>query len=101
MFFETNWDVGDYLSENEKYRVITINEDAKNTLVIKDNSTGENIDFPQIPDGDILGVNISESEKRMLLTVGTSRAPRNLYIYDLESSDLKKITENLNAEIIQ
>jgi dipeptidyl aminopeptidase/acylaminoacyl peptidase len=100
VLFETNWDVaGSYLSENEKYRVITINEDAKNTLVIKDNSTGENIDFPQIPDGDILGVNISESEKRMLLTVGTSRAPRNLYIYDLESRDLKKITETLNAEI--
>ena len=100
VLFETNWDVaGSYLSEDEKYRVITINEDAKNTLVIKDNSTGENIDFPQIPDGDILGVNISESEKRMLLTVGTSRAPRNLYIYDLESRDLKKITETLNAEI--
>ncbi|MFZ0283104.1 MAG: prolyl oligopeptidase family serine peptidase [Bacteroidales bacterium] len=100
VLFETNWDVaGSYLSENEKYRVITINEDAKNTLLIKDNSSWENIDFPQIPDGDILSVTISDSEKKMVLTVGTSRAPRNLYVYDLESKDLKKITETLNPEI--
>ena len=100
VLFETNWDVaGSYLSENEKYRVITVNEDGKNTLIIKDNASWKDIDFPQIPDGDILNVTISDSEKKMVLTVGTSRAPRNLYVYDLESKDLKKITETLNPEI--
>ncbi len=100
VLFETNWDVaGSYLSENEKYRVITVNEDGKNTLIIKDNASWKDIDFPQIPDGDILNVTISDSEKKMVLTVGTSRAPRNLYVYDLGSKDLKKITETLNPEI--
>ena len=98
--FETNWDVMySYVSENEKYRVIAINEDGKNSLVIKDNITGATVDFPQIPDGDILGVNISRSEKLMRLSVGTSKSPSNLYMYNFETKDLKKVTETLNPEI--
>jgi dipeptidyl aminopeptidase/acylaminoacyl peptidase len=98
--FETNWDVMySYVSENEKYRVIAVNEDGKNTLVIKNNATGETVGFPQIPDGDIIGVNISDSEKQMRLTVGTSKSPSNLYVYNFETKDLKKLTETLNPEI--
>jgi len=98
--FETTWDVMySYVSENEKYRVIAINEDGKNTLVIKNNATGETVDFPPIPDGDILGVNISNSEKLMRLSVGTSKSPSNLYVYNFETKELKKLTETLNPQI--
>ena len=98
--FETNWDVaGSYLSENEKYRVISINEDGKNTLIVKENASEKNIDFPPIPDGDILNVRISDSENKLLLTVGTSRTPGNIYVYNLDSRELKKLTETLNPEI--
>ncbi len=98
--FETNWDVMySYVSENEKYRVIAINEDGKNSLKILDNSTGKNVDFPQIPDGDVLAVSISDSEKLMRLSVGTSKAPGNIYVYNFETKDLKKLTNTLNPEI--
>jgi dipeptidyl aminopeptidase/acylaminoacyl peptidase len=98
--FETSWDVMySYVSEKEKYRVIAINEDGKNTLVIKNNATGENVDFPQITDGDILGVTISDSEKLMRLSVGTSKSPSNMYVYNFETKELKKLTETLNPEI--
>lgn len=98
--FEAEWDVMySYLSETEKYRVFGINEDGKNNLIIKDNATGETVDFPVIPDGDIVAVSISESEKNMRLTVGTSKAPSNIYVYNFESGDLKKLTEVLNSEI--
>lgn len=98
--FETGWDVMySYVSEKEKYRVIAINEDGKNTLVIKNNATGENVDFPQITDGDILGVTISDSEKLMRLSVGTSKSPSNMYVYNFETKELKKLTETLNPEI--
>jgi dipeptidyl aminopeptidase/acylaminoacyl peptidase len=98
--FEADWDVMySYLSENEKYRVTGINEDGKNTLFIKDNATGEKIPVPEIPDGDVVAVSISESEKNMRLTVGTSKAPSNIYVYNFESKDLKKLTETLNPDI--
>lgn len=98
--FEADWDVMfSFLSENEKYRVIGINEDAKNTLIVKNNLTGEKVPFPAIPDGDVLSVSISDSELNMRLTVGTSKAPSNIYVYNFETGDLRKLTETLNPEI--
>jgi dipeptidyl aminopeptidase/acylaminoacyl peptidase len=98
--FETNWDVMySYVSENEKYRVIAINEDGKNALRILDNASGQPVAFPAIPDGDVLAVSISDSEKKMRLTVGTSKAPTNLYVYDFGTKELKKLTNTLNPEI--
>ncbi|WP_423127858.1 S9 family peptidase [Gaoshiqia sp. Z1-71] len=100
VLFETNWDVMySYLSENETYRVIAINEDGKNKLILTDNKTGQEINFPEIPDGDIVAVNISDSEKLIRLTIGTSKAPNNLYVYSFESDEMKKLTESLNPEI--
>lgn len=97
---ETNWDVMySYLSENEKYRVIGINADGKNEIIVKENATGKSIDFPSIPDGDITGVAIADSEKLIRLSVGTSKAPNNIYVYNIESKELKKLTESLNKEI--
>jgi dipeptidyl aminopeptidase/acylaminoacyl peptidase len=98
--FETNWDVMySNLSENERYRVIAINEDGKNTLIINNNETGAKVDFPEIPDGDIIGVNISDSENLMLVSVGTSRSPTNFYLFDFNTRALRKLTETLNPEI--
>lgn len=100
VLFETNWDVMyNYLSENEKYRVIAINEDGKNTLFIKDLVNNSDVYFPEIPDGDIKGVSFSESEEKIRLTIGTSKSPNNIYVYDMGSKELKKLTETLNPEI--
>jgi len=89
-----------YLSKNEKYRVIGINEDGKNNLVILDNSaSGQVVDFPDIPDGNITAVRISDSENKMRLSVGSSKAPSNAYVYDFTTKKLKKLTETLNPDI--
>ncbi len=101
VLFETNWDVMySYLSENETYRVTGINEDGKNKLILLDNATQTPVDFPEITDGDVVAVNISESEKLMRLTVGTSKAPNNIYVYNFDDKSLKKLTESLNPEIV-
>lgn len=98
--YETNWDVMySYLSENDKYRVIAINEDGKNRLIVLNNETGEEVDLPEVPDGDIKAVNISESENLMRLTIGTSKTPNNLYVYDFRNNEIKKLTNTLNSKI--
>lgn len=98
--YSTNWDVMYmYLSYNEKYRVIGVNEDGKNKIYIFDHKTGTPIDFPKIDDGDIQGVSISRSENKMRLTVGNSKSPNNIYIYDFGTKELKKLTNTLNPEI--
>lgn len=98
--YETSWDVMySYLSKKGSYRVIGINEDGKNNLVILDNTTNAKIPFPAIPDGDIIGLRISDSEKYMRLTVGSSKSPANIYVYNFETQDLKKLTNTLNKAI--
>ncbi len=99
-FYGTNWDVGGMsLSENEKYHTIFINEDGKNKIMLYDHATNKPVDFPEIKDGDIKGVIISPTEKNMLLTVGSSRSPNNLYSYNFETKTLKQLTQTLNKEV--
>lgn len=98
--YETDWDVMySYLSDNDKYRVIAINEDGKNELIIRNNETGQDVDLPAIPDGDVKAVSFSDDENLMRLTVGTSKTPNNIYVYNFQNNELKKLTNTLNPEI--
>ena len=98
--YEVNWDVWyAYESWNSKYRVIGINEDAKTKVVIFDLESGEEVSMPDIDGGSISSVNISKSENLARLTVSTSASPNNLYLYNFESGELKKLTNTLNPEI--
>jgi dipeptidyl aminopeptidase/acylaminoacyl peptidase len=47
----------------------------------------------------ISAADISKSEKMIRLSVGTSASPTNLYVYNLESQKLTKLTNTLNPEI--
>lgn len=98
--YETNWDVsGMNLSENEKYHTIFINEDGKNKLLLFDHATNKQIEFPAIEDGDVRNLTISLSEQNILLTVGSSRSPNNLYVYNFDSKKMKQVTQTLNKEV--
>ena len=98
--YETNWDVWyAYDSWNEKYRVIGINEDAKTRIRIIDQTTGNEVELPEIPGGSISSVNISKSEQLARFSVSTSASPSNIYIYNFETGELKKLTNTLNPEI--
>lgn len=64
ILYEVEWDVMySYLSDNETYWVVVVNEDGKNILVFIDNVLGNNIEFFLILDGDIIFVSMVESEK--------------------------------------
>lgn len=98
--FQPEWDVAyAYHSWNEKYRVIGVNEDAQTQVTITDLATGSNVELPSIPGGSITSVRISKSEKMARLMVSTSASPSNMYIYNFETKELKKLTNTLNAEI--
>ena len=101
-YFSDAWDVNFMaISEHEKYHTIFINADGKNKVLLFDHETGKAVDFPEIKDGDVKSVNISPTEKNMLLTVGSSRSPDNMYSYNFETKTLKQITQTLNKEVDQ
>jgi len=57
------------------------------------------VDLPSLPEGDISGINISDTETKMAFYHEGSRAPANLYVYDFKTKKLAKLTESLNPEI--
>ena len=99
---KTPWDVSStYFSQNGKYRVTTINEDARTKVKIYETATGKLVTLPQLPNADITGVNISPSEKLMAFYLNGDRSPSNLYVYDFVTKKATKLTDSLNPEINQ
>ena len=97
---EKNWDVmGSYLTHNGKYMVTYINEDAKNVIEVKDTKSGENLDLPDFDNGDITNVGFSRDETMVRMYVGSSKTPSNLYTYNLQTKEHKKLSNVLNKEI--
>ncbi|QOG01941.1 S9 family peptidase [Flavobacterium sp. MDT1-60] len=100
--FEDKWDVNYMsLSENEKYHIVFINDDGKNKVILFDHKSGKKIDFPDLKDGDVQNVIISNSENKLLLTVGSSTSSPNLYVYDIPTKTLKQLTSTLSKKIDQ
>jgi dipeptidyl aminopeptidase/acylaminoacyl peptidase len=48
-----------------------------------------------LPDGDITGVNVSDSEKLMTFYVSDSKSPANLFLYNLETKEASKLTQSM------
>ncbi|UCH13087.1 MAG: S9 family peptidase [Bacteroidales bacterium] len=97
---EYDWDIWyTYLTYNGTYRVVGINEDAKTVVKIFDTKRNKEIRFPKVEQGNISSVRISKSEELMTFWVGSSRSPRDLFIYDLNNGRVKKLTNSLNSEI--
>lgn len=88
-----------YLSENGKYRVVGINDDGRTVVKMYDGMSGEELDFPDVDADDIQGVRFSRSETKMIITAGGSNSPSNLFYYNMESGEIKQLTNTLNPEI--
>ena len=98
--YEADWDVlVGYLSENDKFRLIIINEDARFVLKIFNVETGEELNYPEIPGTNVVNVNISESEKLLMLRLGSSKTTGDIYVCEIGDTVLRKLTSTMNPEI--
>jgi len=97
---ERDWDIsGSYFTDQGTYQVTYINEDAKNTIEVMDVATGENIDLPTVENMEVTSVSFSNDETMMRFYAGGSHTPSNLYVYNLETKEQKKLTDVLNPEV--
>ena len=97
---KAKWDISaDYLSHNGRYRVLSVNNDARTELKIIDTKTNQPVKLPALPGGDVTGVNISDSENRMIFYVNSSNSPATLYSYDFKTSKVTPLVKGLNPEI--
>ena len=98
--YKTDWDVAfSYLSKNDSYRVIAVNEDAQNKLTITNTSEQYNIDLFGFENMNINSVGFSEDEKFLRVSAGSPNSPGDIYTYELSTNKLNKITSNLNSKV--
>lgn len=99
---QAKWDIMfAELSENGKYKVIGINNDGRTEMQVIETATGKRLDLPKMPEAEISGVNISRDEKLMTFHVNGSRSPDNLFVYDFDTRQYRKLTDSMNPEIRQ
>jgi len=97
---EKSWDIsGSYFTNNGKYMVTYINEDAKNIIEVKEMASGKNIELPNFEGGSITNVGFSRDETMLRMYVGGSNSPSNLFSYSLESKVQQQLTNVLNDDI--
>jgi dipeptidyl aminopeptidase/acylaminoacyl peptidase len=88
-----------YFSHNGRYRVIGLNEDGRTRAKVFDQTTGKQVQLPELPNTDVSGVNISRSEKLMAFYLNGPRSPSNLYVYNFATKKITKLTDSMNPEI--
>ena len=100
LVYKTNWDVTrNSLSKNDKYRVVTVNQDAQNKIIVKRTEDDSTINFKGLDKMNVNSILFSDDEKMARISAGASNSPGDIYTYNMQSDELKQITSNLNPEI--
>lgn len=95
-----DWDVNFFAeSKSGTYKLAGINNDGRTEMRLTKADSGEPVELPSIENEEIQGLRFSSDESKIRLTVGSSMAPSNIYLYDVETASLKQLTNTLNPDI--
>ena len=95
-----SWDVvfAQYTHDGQ-YMVVGINEDARTDLRLFKMPEFTAVPLPKLEGLNIAGVNFSDDSSRMAFYASSSQRPRDLYLYNLDGSAPKRLTQSLNPAI--
>ncbi len=100
--YASDWDVRfTYFSENGRYQVIGVNADAQTKLQIIDLKTRLRLALPNLPGGDLRGVNFSADASQLVFYINSDTSPSNLYVHKLGSTGVKRLTNTGNPNILE
>ncbi|MBN8483109.1 MAG: S9 family peptidase [Xanthomonadales bacterium] len=86
-------------SHNGKYRVVATNVDGSTRVAVVEAATGSPAALPKLPAGEIRGLGIARSEKRMAFYVNGDRQPNELYTLEIGQPDARRLTTSLSARL--
>jgi dipeptidyl aminopeptidase/acylaminoacyl peptidase len=96
--YAADWDVSfAYFSRLGTYRVIGTNEDGYTKVRIT--RGGEEIEVRGLPAGTVSGISFSHDESLMKLMVSGDTMPGDMFVSDLGTGDVRRLTDTLNPEI--
>lgn len=99
-YYSADWDVsGVGFSDNGQYRVVAVNEDALTKLYITDLETGQPLQLPGLPQGNLRGVNFSKNADTMVFYLAPDTSPANLYVHQVNTNRVTRLTQTGNPAI--
>lgn len=87
------------LSPQGTYRVLLVDEDAHNKLIIETEGSSDSISIPELDEYCVTSVVFSESEKFMACLAEQDRSPTTLFVYEFASGHLRKLAGGLKSDI--
>jgi dipeptidyl aminopeptidase/acylaminoacyl peptidase len=100
VFKPEKWDVQSVeFSHHGTYRAIAVNEHGIPRQHIVNVSSGEELSIAGRPEGRLTGLWFSRGERYLRFHAGRADQPPNLYVYDIENTRVRRLTDNLNPEI--
>jgi len=68
-------------------------------LSIVDTTTGAEVKAKDLPPGDIIGVEFDSAERQMSFYLSSDVSPADLYVMDLATSTVRRLSHNLSSKI--
>lgn len=97
-----DWDVS-YVSHSRsgQYLLYGVNVDARTEVTLRDVESGEPVELPELPLGEMRNVSFSADESHLALIVNADNSPSNIHVIDLREGNTRQLTDALNPEIDQ
>ena len=98
--YQTDWDVWfAYLSRQDQYMVVGVNEDARTVLSLFRYPSMESVELPELPGLDVTSAGFSPDDRRIAFYASSSRSPRNMHVQELATGEYSRLTSTLNPDI--
>ena len=95
-----DWDVMyTVYSSTGRYRASGINADARTEVLVTDTASGETLELPALPPGDLGNLRTSRDDRQLALIVNSDVSPSDIHVIDLEAGTSRQLTDALNPGI--
>lgn len=99
---QAEWDVMFVtFSPSGRYQVSGINADARTEITVRDTESGDVVELPALPPGDLRNVRFSSDEARIALILNADNSPSDVHVIDLAAGSSRQLTQALNPQIDQ
>lgn len=93
---QPDWDVQSVHADAAgKYLAWIVNENGRSRLYVQRQDSGERVDVPELPHGVITVAAFSADGSRLAFRFNQAANPNNVYVLELESGELRKLTESM------
>ncbi|MHC5065146.1 MAG: S9 family peptidase [Planctomycetota bacterium] len=97
---ERDWDImGMSFTRDGRYRVLSINADARTVLEVTDTQTGQEIDLPEFPGREVRSFQTSRDGRQAIISVAGDTSSADLYVGRPGGLEFTALTASMPSDL--